>query len=102
MARRASDAPVELAAGAIDRLKKKLLDLSLRNRLLNFKHSSASRSHVRIVDEVPEALFEKLVEDSALRFRAVDLPEQEPEDERTSGFRNALARAKEDPGYIAA
>lgn len=99
----AASSPVDLAAGAIERLKKKLLDLSLRNRLLNFRHSSTARNHVRLVDEVPELVFEKLLGGAGLRFRAIDLPELEPEDERTQAFRNALSHARDqDPEYLAA
>ena len=41
----------------LEKLRKKLLNLSARNRLLNFKHTKSSS--LRIIDEVPNQLFEK-------------------------------------------
>ena len=41
-------------------LRDRLLDLSNRNRLLSFKHSERSRTHIRIIDELPDVLFAKL------------------------------------------
>jgi len=40
-------------------MREKLLDLTTRNRLLNFKHSA--RSSVRIIDELPDVLFGRLI-----------------------------------------
>lgn len=58
----------KLVRDAIERLRLKLLDLTNRNRLLNFKFSDSSRKFVRIVDELPSALYERLVdEESASR-----------------------------------
>lgn len=47
---------------AIAKLRLKLLDLTNRNRLLNFKFSETSKKFVRVVDEVPNVLFERLSE----------------------------------------
>lgn len=38
----------------------KLLDLTSRNPLISFKHSERSRSHIRVIEEIPEKLFNKL------------------------------------------
>ena len=43
----------------LEKLRKKLLNLSARNRLLNFKHTKSSS--LRIIDEVPNQLFEKMI-----------------------------------------
>lgn len=45
---------------AIQQYRAKLLDLSSRNPLVNFRHYEKSRSHIRIVDEISEKLFDKL------------------------------------------
>ncbi len=73
----------QLVREGIARLRIKLLDLTNRNRLINFKFSETSRKFVRIVDEVPKILFERLTDDSArsvkLYFQALPEPPPEPE-----------------------
>jgi DNA polymerase III delta prime subunit len=49
----------QIVLEALERLKRKLLDLSRRNSLLNYK---AGRSSIRIVDELPDVIFEYLVD----------------------------------------
>lgn len=64
----------------LNRIRKRLLDLTNRNRLLNFKHTKASC--LRIVDEIPDFLFERLIDGKEMSFRPVPLPrlgEIEPE-----------------------
>jgi very-short-patch-repair endonuclease len=80
--------------GTIEKLRAKLLDLTMANRLLNFKPSERSKSHVRIIDEVPEALFEKLDDGKELEFAWIEDPELEPADERTSEFNDAVKTGK--------
>ena len=58
--------------GQVERLRERLLDLSLRNRLLNFRHPERTRTQVRIIDERPALLYRGLVSERAYRFRAVD------------------------------
>src|SRR5262245_45689387 len=60
---------------AIDELRRRLLDLSLNNQLLNFHPSEKSRRHIRIVDEVPSVLIEKLQAGKNLIFTPVEMPE---------------------------
>ncbi len=66
----------------------------MSNRLLNFKHSDKSKNHIRIIDEIPEVLFEKLEERKNLHFVWIDEPDIEPADELTAEFREAFASAK--------
>ena len=54
----------ELVRSGIARLRLKLLDLTNRNRLLNFKFSDTSKKYVRVIDEIPDVLFERLTDDS--------------------------------------
>ncbi len=67
-------------------LRKKLLDLTNRNRLLSFKHSERSRTHVRIIDELPDVLFSKLKDGEKLTFGSLPEPESRPLDEETDEF----------------
>jgi hypothetical protein len=85
----------------IEKLRSKLLDLSMSNRLLNFKHSEKSKTHIRIIDEIPEVLFDKLEQRKSLQFVWIEDPDVEPPDEQTIAFREAFAEAKEtDSAYL--
>ena len=56
---------------SLQSVRKKLLDLTGRNQLLNYKHPKASC--VRIVDELPDQLFEEL--QRGREFTFVPVPE---------------------------
>lgn len=57
---------------SLDNVRLKLLDLSGRNRLLNFRHSP--RRSLRAIDELPDQLFEALLDGKSLQFNAVPEP----------------------------
>jgi very-short-patch-repair endonuclease len=71
----------ELVREAIARLRLKLLDLTNRNRLLNFKFSETSRKSIRVVDELPDALYARLTENTSVsgRLYFAALPEPPPD-----------------------
>lgn len=75
-------------------LRLKLLDLSGRNALLSFRHRARSRKMIRVVDEVPDLLVERLGGESAFQFQSLNFVRQEPADERTQRFRRALRDAE--------
>jgi very-short-patch-repair endonuclease len=90
-----------LVLGTIEKLRAKLLDLTMANRLLNFKPSEKSKSHVRVIDEIPEALFEKLENGKELEFAWIEDPDLEPTDERTREFSEAVKIGKtSDTDYL--
>ena len=64
----------EVLAEALGALRERLLDLTGRNKLLNFRH--ASLSCLRIVDEIPDRLFENLIGGSKFTFDPVPLPSE--------------------------
>ncbi len=66
--RERSSTQAETPAARLDRWKRKLLDLSLRNRLLNFR---PSRSTVPILCADPATLEDTLAEGKKLRFRSI-------------------------------
>jgi hypothetical protein len=72
-----------LVLATLNKLRAKLLDLTMSNRLLNFKPSEKSRNHIRIIDEIPEVLFDKLEAARELEFTWIDEPELDPPDEGT-------------------
>ena len=80
----------EYARKELKVLRQKLLDLSMRNRLLNFRHSKRSKDHVRIIDEVLELTFKNLLDGKEFEFEALPEPKDElisPKDEDTPEFK---------------
>src|SRR6516164_1829216 len=78
-----------------DGLRDKLLDLTKRNRMLNYSFSARSKRHLQIVDEVPEQIYRSLTRDSAtLELKALPEPDDIPADEQTEEFVAALEHAK--------
>ena len=59
-------------AAGLEKIRARLLDLTNRNRLLNFRHTSASS--IRIVDADLNIVFARLLDDEALPLRAVPEP----------------------------
>ncbi len=67
----------------LEGLRKRLLDLTRRNRLLNFRHSA--KSCLRVVDELPDELFKHLRDDEKLIFTPVPQPEPEKNEHTPNG-----------------
>lgn len=57
---------------SLENLRKRLLDISARNRLLNFRHTKTAS--LRAVDELPDQLVEMLLSDTEMSFEAVPEP----------------------------
>lgn len=72
----------DLALSALEKLRLRLLDLSTRNRLLDLKHTPTAA--LRIIDELPNQLYEVLSSEQAMRFLAV--PEPTKEELRARGY----------------
>ena len=58
----------------LEKVRTRLLDLSKRNRLLNFKHP---KSCLRVIDELPDQIFRKLIEGKSLSINPVPNPNPE-------------------------
>ncbi|MDR1872277.1 MAG: DUF4011 domain-containing protein [Deltaproteobacteria bacterium] len=85
----------------IDRLRRKLLDLSRSNPLISAKLNPRSNSLIRVVDERPEFLLKSLTSGANLTFKSLPPLEKEPEDEKTEPFLQALVVARNiDEEYI--
>ena len=90
--------------GTFEKLRTKLLDLTLRNPMLSYKPHSRSRKHLRLIDDAPEDVHERLsVEELELDLVPLpDLPDI-PHDERTEEFKSHLAYLKStDAKYLTA
>jgi hypothetical protein len=93
----------EMVREGIRKSREKLIDLSMRNGMLNFRHSETSARHVRIIDESLEFLVRVLASGESLAIIPLPPVEQIPRDEDTDTFRAALKAAKEiDPEWLAA
>ncbi len=76
-------------------LRLKLLDLTKKNRMLNYSLASRSKRHLQIVDEVIDETYRKLIGDEAtLRIDPLEEPEDTPSEEKTEAFVAALEHAK--------
>jgi very-short-patch-repair endonuclease/tRNA isopentenyl-2-thiomethyl-A-37 hydroxylase MiaE len=78
---------------AVADLRRKLIDLSKRNPLINFRHSARGGSHLRIIDERPDFIFDGL---DGKTFGFEPLPDEDvtPKDEQTANFQIAYERAR--------
>ncbi|MEN8108722.1 MAG: DUF4011 domain-containing protein [Pseudomonadota bacterium] len=65
---------LKTAINALENLRKRLLDLTGRNRLINFRHTK--RGSLRIIDELPDQLVETLLAETEMRFLPVPEPTQ--------------------------
>jgi hypothetical protein len=78
-----------------EQLRLKLLDLSKKNPMLNYRLGARSKRHLQIVDEVLEEAYRKLVgEDVALKIAFLQEPDDIPPEERTEDYISALEHAK--------
>lgn len=95
---RASNLPPEERArfeGLYAGLREKLLDLTKKNRMLNYSFGARSKKHLQIVDEVPEDIYQALVVGAgSLDLKPIPEPADIPEDEKTEEFLAALNHAK--------
>jgi very-short-patch-repair endonuclease/DNA polymerase III delta prime subunit len=91
-------------ATLFDKLRSKLLDLTLRNPMLNYRPQSRSRRHLQIVDDAPEDIFKRVTTDPfGLDLIALPEPSDIPEDERNDEFESQLAYLKStDVEYLTA
>jgi uncharacterized protein DUF4011 len=82
------------ATKALRRSAQKLLDLSRRNPMLNYKHRAGSRRQLRIVHTNLESAFAELTtKQRELPFAPLPEPDDIPEDELTDTFNAAFGRA---------
>lgn len=84
---------------ALENMRLRLLDLTARNRLINFTHTK--NGSLRIIDELPNQLVGKLLSDEEMRFNPIPEPKEQEliasgylEQDKTTG---ALKRLRNDP-----
>src|SRR5712692_9998421 len=84
----------DLVRAKIENLRPKLLDLSRRNPLIATKLGPRSNSHIRVVAELPDILFYKLNNGQEMPLVPLPAIDEDPRDEQTSVFRDALINAR--------
>lgn len=83
----------ECIRGILDKMKDRLLDLTRRNPLISTRFSERSHSHIRVVDELPEVIFEKIVNGSMI-FQPLPSIDDPLPDELTNKFKKTLVEFK--------
>ena len=66
---------MDFCLDSLEQIRNRLLDLTARNRLLNFKHGRGG--YVRVIDELPDQLTNLLLSENELEFLAIPEPTQE-------------------------
>lgn len=95
-----TDENIELVTAKLQELRRRLLDSSRRNPLINIRFTPASTSFIRVVDELPDILRHNLTQSRQMRLSALPALEDELPDEQTDSFRDALFIARqEDQGF---
>ncbi|MEI6064446.1 MAG: DUF4011 domain-containing protein, partial [Pseudanabaena sp. ELA748] len=80
----------ELVRQTIRKFQDKLLDLSARNKLLNFKFSENARTQIRIVNDSPDRIYKRLNEGKRLVLETLPEPDSTPPDENSEQFQRML------------
>ena len=86
----------------LNELRLKLLNLTARNPLINFRHKETNKNQIRAIDEIIDIMFEKLyLKSQNLEFLSLSEPDFNPPDEKTEKFINELEIAKQsDEEYL--
>ena len=83
----------EFALSKLSALKERLLDLTARNRMINSNFNARTKQHFRIIDEVPQQIYDKL-SNSSMVFNPLVPVEDEPRDENRAQFKEKLRKAQ--------
>ena len=96
-----TDANIRYVTDKIRELRRRLLDLTPRNPLINVKLSSTSTIFIRFIDGFPNVLQKKLSQGGVMQVVALPDLEDKLPDEQTDEFIAELSNAcKEDIEYL--
>lgn len=84
----------DLIKARVNNLRPKLLDMSRRNPLISPRLGPRSNSHIQVVDELPEVLFNNLASQEKMRFRSLPSLEEDPKDEESVEFQDAVSQER--------
>jgi len=85
---------IEIAKKAIALLRDKLLDLSNRNNLINLSFNPRSNRIIRIIDELPNQIYQQLLDGNQFEIISLPPPPDEYEDEKTEEYLTTYELAK--------
>jgi very-short-patch-repair endonuclease/DNA polymerase III delta prime subunit len=80
----------KLVSQTIKKFQDKLLDLSARNKLLNFKFLEKARTQIRIVNDAPDRIYQRLNEGRKLGLQTLPEPDSTPPEENSEQFQRTL------------
>lgn len=78
----------------LENFREQLLGMTLRNNLLNCPHGSGTTAQIRIIDELPDAVFQRMEAGDGYTFLPLPEPRDAPDDEDSDEFHNALEEHK--------
>ncbi len=79
---------------SLNEYQKRLIDISKNNNLISFKHSQRSIQHIRIIDEMPDFLYNKIIDNKTITFKPLPTDGGIPNDEKTPEFEKNLEQLK--------
>lgn len=85
---------LEFTQQAIAKYREKLLDLSNRNNFINLSLQPRSNRNIRIIDELPNKIYEQLENGDVFSLISLPQPEDEPADEQNEEFLSELEYEK--------
>ena len=89
-----NDKFIEITQKAIKKFRESLLDISNRNNLINLNFNSRSNRVLRIIDELPDTIFEKLNSNIQLKLISLPVSSSDPKDENTPEFKKCFEEEK--------
>ena len=79
---------LDITKQSIAKFREKLLDLTNRNNFLNLSFNPKSNRNIRIIDELPNVIYERLINDG--QFKLISLPN--PKDEKDENSEEFLSK----------
>ena len=83
---------LKLTQQAIQAYREKLLDISNRNNLINLNFNPRSNRVLRIIDELPEAIFKKLSENDKLTLISLPASKNNPKMKQPLNLKKLLRK----------
>ena len=81
---------MDLIYEKLAKFKERLLDLTARNRLLNSNFQARTTNLFRVIDELPDELYQTLIAGKKMYFKSLPPLEDDPKDESTKTFLEQL------------
>ncbi|TDX23832.1 AAA domain-containing protein [Modicisalibacter xianhensis] len=80
-----------IIASRIESMRPRILDMTMRNSLISTRFRDTSHTHIRLVDELPSEVVNRLIAGETLKLDPLPGIEEDLPDEHTTEFREVLA-----------